>query len=521
MDKIDWSAFHAAHGPASLSIEVEGKSQGFMKRLFSGPPPKEKVGNIPELLNGLANAKDEVEAMSKYRYLAPSLCGNEFVTEAAQPAFPFLMDCLEEALDSNRLKLADNLLELFTAMAFNCYRNAVYPKGDWADEFFASMKAEIERIKSMVSNQELEESKSRLIAILDKEPVDVYELSQKIEWLNEGEIRFLSNDREEDLEAELQKLSFKTYRVDAGNVEMDEELAGLIGQELLLATAQDIEIQPEYINAVVLRELTHEQFQPPDCNHVAIFVKELGISLAYSNNRQALMAEIEELIIAVQRREEKIIGSANQIEFFFFLPPESLSELAGEGKEKSEDCFCFEPVDAEYFRSRAYREVDKGSLDSAIKFYSKAIELLPDDYGLLRERAQLYRLLGSYAEAVDDCTRAIDLNEFSLAHCERARSYLELKEFDNAIRDCEEELERARDDEADSWVPHHLIARALFEKSAFEEALKYCNQSIKIAVTREAYELRALIHEKLGDNESSIQDQERAKTTKAGNPGVL
>lgn len=518
--EIDWSAYQAAHGPASQSIEVDGDSQGFIKRLFSGPPPKKKVGNIPELLERLIEADDEVDALKTYRILAPALCGNEFVSEAAAPAFPFLMECLDDALKSSKLNLADNLLELLSGIALNCYRNAAYPKGDWVEELFNRLQDNLDHFKAIETSQELETSKTRLVHILDRAPVEVYELSQKLEWLPEGEIRFLNDSRVGNLEKELQELGFKIYKVDAENIEMDNDLSDYIGRELLGANEEI-----EQWNTTLLSAFIQEHFQPEgDSKHIAVLVTNFSESLAYLNNRENLLAEIEALVILTQRREENLLSGPNQIEYFFFLDQKNLTELAEmkEGVDStSKDCLCFDPENVDYFRARAYSQVDRGNLSEAARYYTKALDLAPDDFGLLRERAQLLRLLGRFEEAVDDCTRAIELNEFSLAHCERARSYLELEEYEKAIQDCEEELERAKEDEADSWVPHYLIARARLGTGELDQAMDACERSLKVAVTKEGYELRAQINEARGDQESASLDSQKAETTRSGNPGVL
>lgn len=87
-------------------------------------------------------------------------------------------------------------------------------------------------------------------------------------------------------------------------------------------------------------------------------------------------------------------------------------------KEKGNSCF----------RDKQYKD--------AISYYSKAIDIKPNDPIAFSNRAQCHLNLNSYYEAEDDCTSAIKLDsKFNKAYYRRATARKHLMRYHEAIND--------------------------------------------------------------------------------------
>lgn len=528
LQAIDWSRYRVAHGWASDVIEVEGaaESQSFFKRLFSGPPPKKRVGNLPELLEQLCNGEAEAASLA-LGYLQPAILRDEFVAEAALPSLPFLLDALEQAAEKGSLGLCRNLVMLLTGITVQSMRNATVPRGDWSNllsEELQASRTRIEECGSIIEDPEFTLLFSRLFNLLDRKPGNIIRLDQEIEYIPKGELRYVRESQLETLVNSLDDLGFRVVRVDPGSVEhLESDLINVLSNELGLVGND--ENQPESVSFDYFVELLLHHYPNKEVSHLAIVLENLS---QFINDREEDRVELEELIeslvVATQDRDESPLATPPiQREYFFAFDTSSFDILL-EGsaiQDKTAVMFSLSPKNPEYHRSRAYREVDRGNLEEALGHYDQAIDLSPDDFALLRERAQVNRLLKRYEQAVEDCTRAIALNDYSLAHCERARSYMQMGDLVLAIRDLEEEIGKEMEDEAESWVPHQLLAEAKLAEGDLEAAMKACNRSLKIALTKQAYETRSRIHDQAGRTEEALADRTKAEETHDGDPGVL
>lgn len=530
LEAIDWSRYRAAHGWASAVIEVDGEveSQSFLKRLFSGPPPKKKVGNVPELLEKLCNSNDEAESASiALGYLQPAILRDEFVAEAALPSLPFLLDALDLAAEKGHVELCCNLIVLLTGVTVQSMRNATVPRGDWSEDLGKELQANrtrLEECASTLENPEFTALINRLSNLLDKKPGNIIRLDQEINYIEAGEIRYIRESKTEALVQSLNDLGFKVARVDLGPVEhLESDLINILSNELGLLGSD--ENQPETIAFDQFVELILHHYPNREVSHLAIVLENLSQFISEREEEKERLEElIESLVVSTQDRDDSPLATPPiQREYFFAFDTTAFDSLLEEAgiQDKSTDMFCLSPRNPDYHRARAYREMDRGNLEEALGHYDRAIEISPDDFALLRERAQVNRLLKRYDQAVEDCTRAIELNDYSLAHCERARSYMAMGDFDSAIKDLEEEIGKEMEDEAESWVPHQLLAEAKLAEGDLEAAMKCCNRSLQIAVTRQAFETRARIHEQAGRMEESINDRAKAEETHDGDPGVL
>lgn len=85
---------------------------------------------------------------------------------------------------------------------------------------------------------------------------------------------------------------------------------------------------------------------------------------------------------------------------------------------------------------------DAGDFDTAIEYYTKAIELNPEFSLAYFSRASAYSNLGWYEEAIIDYTRAIELSpEFAMLYGNRGAVYNELGRYEEALVDLNKAIE--------------------------------------------------------------------------------
>ena len=82
------------------------------------------------------------------------------------------------------------------------------------------------------------------------------------------------------------------------------------------------------------------------------------------------------------------------------------------------------------------RNAKAGNLSQAIKDFSKAIEIKPNDIMAFNNRGSAYAQQGDYIQAISDFTQAISINvNDPVAYHNRAVSYYALKQYDRAWGD--------------------------------------------------------------------------------------
>ena len=86
--------------------------------------------------------------------------------------------------------------------------------------------------------------------------------------------------------------------------------------------------------------------------------------------------------------------------------------------------------------NRGTRSANRGDLSQAIKDFTKAIEIKPDDIMAYNNRGSAYAQQGDYIQAISDFTKAIGINSNDpVAYHNRAVAYCCLKQFDRAWGD--------------------------------------------------------------------------------------
>ncbi|MDR1285171.1 MAG: tetratricopeptide repeat protein [Campylobacteraceae bacterium] len=94
--------------------------------------------------------------------------------------------------------------------------------------------------------------------------------------------------------------------------------------------------------------------------------------------------------------------------------------------------------------AEALHEQREGGYEDEIEYYSKVIE---DERNNTEQdcycnRACAYMGTGEYAKAIEDCTRALQLNPYDAdTYCNRGYSYYILGDYEKAIEDYEQTIE--------------------------------------------------------------------------------
>eukprot|EP01119_Soliformovum_irregulare_P011632 TRINITY_DN2938_c0_g1_i4.p1 TRINITY_DN2938_c0_g1~~TRINITY_DN2938_c0_g1_i4.p1 ORF type:complete len:484 (-),score=130.44 TRINITY_DN2938_c0_g1_i4:13-1464(-) len=105
-----------------------------------------------------------------------------------------------------------------------------------------------------------------------------------------------------------------------------------------------------------------------------------------------------------------------------------------------------------------------GNYEEAINIYSECLQLEPNTSSLSStlycNRAAAYLKLGKHQEAIDDCTKTIEIDpNYEKAYLRRAAASMKMEKWDDAIRDYEKASQMNEDGEAD-----HLLREAKLEK---------------------------------------------------------
>ena len=95
------------------------------------------------------------------------------------------------------------------------------------------------------------------------------------------------------------------------------------------------------------------------------------------------------------------------------------------------------PNNAEAYNNRGVAYRKKSKLDLAVKDYNKAIKLNPNDANAYSNRGNVYREKGEFNRAIDDTNTAIEFNpNCTEAYNNRGAAYGAKGDFDHAIKDC-------------------------------------------------------------------------------------
>ncbi|MFW6296679.1 MAG: tetratricopeptide repeat protein [Halothece sp.] len=166
------------------------------------------------------------------------------------------------------------------------------------------------------------------------------------------------------------------------------------------------------------------------------------------------------------------------------------------------------PNDANFYFSRGMAYAEMGELEKAIENCTKAIKINPNDANFYFSRGFAYAESGYFEEAIKDFTKAIEINPtFTKAYFNRGVTYAESGYFEEAIKDFTKAIEvdpRLTD-------VYWLRGMARVEKGDFQGAIEDFTEVIGINPTdADAYNNRGLARVQRKDFEGAIEDYTKA-----------
>lgn len=162
----------------------------------------------------------------------------------------------------------------------------------------------------------------------------------------------------------------------------------------------------------------------------------------------------------------------------------------------------------------------QGEYSDALKYYDRAIQILPDDADILENaywgRGVAYASLNRFSDAINDLNCAIKLNEsYLLAYVSRADCFLKSENFHKAIEDYEKALILEYDEvhnDASQYLEdqniihqkqvkfeiHYGAAMAYNQLVDFKNCLRHLEAAYKIKPVQQIRDYIVQINERIG-----------------------
>ncbi len=168
------------------------------------------------------------------------------------------------------------------------------------------------------------------------------------------------------------------------------------------------------------------------------------------------------------------------------------------------------------YRSTYWRQIAKDN-NRGLADLNKAIELNPTAHAY-RNRAGFYRTQKNFSAAIEDCTRAIELdtqdNSLAFSYHDRGNCYKELKMYDKAVADYTRTIELNQEDSvalgyfgrAEVYQATKNFSLAIEDYTKLIELPATTTSKILLPVT---YYLRAQCYKALGDNAKAQADMKK------------
>lgn len=178
-------------------------------------------------------------------------------------------------------------------------------------------------------------------------------------------------------------------------------------------------------------------------------------------------------------------------------------------------------IEADPEQTRAYRNKGEahyqlGELEEALAAYNQAIEIEPEEAENYNARGNHYHDdLKDYNPALEDYSKAIELDSDPIYYRNRAITYTELGEYDAAMADYEQAIELDPE-----YVWAYTGQASLYEKlEDYEAALAAYNQAIEIDPEEAGtYHARGYYYYNRKDYDAAIKDY--TKAAEKGNAGA-
>jgi tetratricopeptide (TPR) repeat protein len=165
---------------------------------------------------------------------------------------------------------------------------------------------------------------------------------------------------------------------------------------------------------------------------------------------------------------------------------------------------------AKEYIKQGQEAANKGNYKQAIDFFTKALEINPNDVDTYIARAWAYYKLKDYKNASYDFTKAIELNRFdndAEAYYGRGCSYYNLKSYDQALFD----LNRAIELKPNYAEAYNTRGWLYYNKKDYDKAIADFTKAIRYdSKNADAYYGRGSAYRKKGDNEHAQKDLKKA-----------
>lgn len=160
----------------------------------------------------------------------------------------------------------------------------------------------------------------------------------------------------------------------------------------------------------------------------------------------------------------------------------------------------YERMGREYFNARAYKE--------SISYYTKALEIQPDNENLYYMRGFAYLRAGKYKEAVADCDRALKLVPDSAAtYNNRGCAFTHIGDAVKAVSDFNQAIKY----KPDLANPYKHLGTYWRKQGDLAKAEEYLTKAIeRDKKYKAAYQERAKVYRALGDDEKATADEKAA-----------
>ena len=149
-----------------------------------------------------------------------------------------------------------------------------------------------------------------------------------------------------------------------------------------------------------------------------------------------------------------------------------------------------------------------GYWQNSITLFDHTLKVTDNNFFIYTNRGVAYNGLGNYRQAIDDCSRAIEINPgYALAYTNRGIAYSNLGNYKQAIEDYGRAIE-IKPGYADSYNNRGIAFKSL---GSYKQAIEDFNRSIKIRPgSADSYNNRGNVYLNQGDNISGCRDARKA-----------
>jgi Flp pilus assembly protein TadD len=183
------------------------------------------------------------------------------------------------------------------------------------------------------------------------------------------------------------------------------------------------------------------------------------------------------------------------------------------------------------------KKTDLVPLENAVAFFSRQVELKPDDFGALNRRASAWRFRGEYDAALKDMDAAIRVSSDAAGYNNRGLIWHAKRDYERAIADfskaielsrgsslqlvnransylCNKDLDRAISDASQALEvhpaypeAHRVRGLAHHQKKQYDEAITDLNRTIELdAKHADAYAERAAVRASKNEHAKALDD---------------